>query len=102
MRMHGHAEHDPADYVVKELYEEYSKKDPVELFENVLLKGGVLDDDTVKKVRDDARQAAIAAPAQGARRPDARTERHRGRRVCRLTAGGRIMTATPTVSGCRA
>ena len=61
MRMHGHAEHDPADYVVKELFEEYSKKDPVELFENVLLKGGVLDDDTVKKVRDDARQAAIAA-----------------------------------------
>ena len=61
MRMHGHAEHDPADYVVKELFEEYSKKDPVELFEKVLLKGGVLDDDTVKKVRDDARQAAIAA-----------------------------------------
>jgi TPP-dependent pyruvate/acetoin dehydrogenase alpha subunit len=61
MRVHGHAEHDPADYVVKELYEEYSKKDPVELFEKVLLKGGVLDDDTVKKVRDDARQAAIAA-----------------------------------------
>jgi pyruvate dehydrogenase E1 component alpha subunit len=61
MRMHGHAEHDPADYVVKELYEEYSKKDPVELFENVLLKAGVLDADTAKKVRDDARQAAIAA-----------------------------------------
>ena len=61
MRMHGHAEHDPADYVVKELFEEYSKKDPVELFENVLLKGGVLDDDAVTKVRGDARQAAIAA-----------------------------------------
>ena len=27
----------------------------------MLLKGGVLDDDTVRKVRDDARQAAIAA-----------------------------------------
>ncbi len=61
MRMHGHAEHDPADYVVKELYEEYSDKDPVQLFENVLLKGGLLDDDTVKKIREDARQAAIAA-----------------------------------------
>ena len=33
----------------------------MELFENVLLKGGVLDDDAVKKVREDARQAAIAA-----------------------------------------
>jgi pyruvate dehydrogenase E1 component alpha subunit len=61
MRMHGHAEHDPADYVVKELYEEYGKRDPVELFENVLLKAGVLDDDAAKKVREDARQAAIAA-----------------------------------------
>ncbi len=61
MRMHGHAEHDPADYVPKELYEEWSKKDPVELFENVLLDAGVIDADTVKQVRVDARQAAIAA-----------------------------------------
>jgi pyruvate dehydrogenase E1 component alpha subunit len=61
MRMHGHAEHDPADYVLKELYEEYAKKDPVELFESVLLDAGVLDADTAKQVREDARQAAIAA-----------------------------------------
>ena len=61
MRMHGHAEHDPADYVVKELYEEYSKKDPVELFENVLISAGVLDDAAAKQVREDARQYAIAA-----------------------------------------
>src|SRR5512133_2492713 len=61
MRMHGHAEHDPADYVVKELYEEYAKKDPVELFEGVLVDAGVLDVDTAKQVREDARQFAIAA-----------------------------------------
>lgn len=61
MRMHGHAEHDPADYVVPELYAEYRTKDPVELFENVLLKAGVLDDDAVREVREDARQLAIAA-----------------------------------------
>ncbi|MCU1628147.1 MAG: dehydrogenase component [Pseudonocardia sp.] len=61
MRMHGHAEHDPADYVLKELYEEYSKKDPVELFENVLIEAGVLDVDAAKQVREDARQYAIAA-----------------------------------------
>ena len=61
MRMHGHAEHDPADYVLKELYEEYAKKDPVELYENVLLKAGVIDDDTVKQVREETRQVAIAA-----------------------------------------
>jgi TPP-dependent pyruvate/acetoin dehydrogenase alpha subunit len=61
MRMHGHAEHDPADYVPKEMYDEWSKKDPVELFENVLLQAGVLDTDTVKQIREDARQLAIAA-----------------------------------------
>jgi TPP-dependent pyruvate/acetoin dehydrogenase alpha subunit len=61
MRMHGHAEHDPADYVPQEMYDEWSKKDPVELFENVLVEAGVLDADGAKKVREDARQAAIAA-----------------------------------------
>ena len=61
MRMHGHAEHDPADYVPKEMYDEWSKKDPVELFENVLVEAGVLDADTAKQVREDARQLAIAA-----------------------------------------
>jgi TPP-dependent pyruvate/acetoin dehydrogenase alpha subunit len=61
MRMHGHAEHDPADYVLKELYEEYAKKDPVELFEGVLIDAGVLDVDAAKQVREDARQYAIAA-----------------------------------------
>jgi pyruvate dehydrogenase E1 component alpha subunit len=61
MRMHGHAEHDSADYVLKELYEEYAKKDPVELFEGVLVNAGVIDVDTAKQVREDARQFAIAA-----------------------------------------
>src|SRR3954462_5719372 len=61
MRMHGHAEHDPADYVPQEMYEEWARKDPVELFENVLVQAGVIDADTAKQVREDARQQAIAA-----------------------------------------
>jgi pyruvate dehydrogenase E1 component alpha subunit len=61
MRMHGHAEHDSADYVPKEMYDEWSKKDPVELFENVLIEAGILDADAAKTVRADARQFAIAA-----------------------------------------
>jgi TPP-dependent pyruvate/acetoin dehydrogenase alpha subunit len=61
MRMHGHAEHDSADYVPRELFEEWSKKDPVELFEKVLLDGGAIDGDTVKQVRESARQKAIDA-----------------------------------------
>lgn len=61
MRMHGHAEHDPADYVPREMFDEWAAKDPVELFEKVLLDAGVLDADAAKQVREDARQAAIAA-----------------------------------------
>src|SRR5215212_3367650 len=61
MRMHGHAEHDPADYVPRELFEEYRAKDPVELFEGTLLKAGVLDDAAAKSVRGQARQQAIDA-----------------------------------------
>jgi TPP-dependent pyruvate/acetoin dehydrogenase alpha subunit len=61
MRMHGHAEHDPADYVRKELYAEYAEKDPVQLYENVLLGADVLDAEWVTRIREDARQQAIAA-----------------------------------------
>jgi TPP-dependent pyruvate/acetoin dehydrogenase alpha subunit len=61
MRMHGHAEHDSADYVPREMLEEWGKKDPVELFEAVLLDHGVLDADTATKIRATARQRAIDA-----------------------------------------
>jgi len=61
MRMHGHAEHDPADYVPKAMYEEWAKKDPVELIEKVLLEAGVIDAETAAQVRKDARQVAIDA-----------------------------------------
>jgi TPP-dependent pyruvate/acetoin dehydrogenase alpha subunit len=61
MRMHGHAEHDPADYVPRELLEEWQKRDPVALFENVLLEHGILDEETAKEMRGAARQTAIEA-----------------------------------------
>ena len=61
MRMHGHAEHDPADYVPREMLEEWARKDPVELFEKRLLRGGVIDEDTAKQIREAARQQAIDA-----------------------------------------
>jgi len=61
MRMHGHAEHDPADYVPKELFEYWRTKDPVELFEKALIEGGVIDEAYAKEIRDQARQHAIAA-----------------------------------------
>jgi TPP-dependent pyruvate/acetoin dehydrogenase alpha subunit len=61
MRMHGHAEHDPADYVPREMLEEWSKKDPVELFERRLVEAGVLDDDRAAAIRESARKLAIDA-----------------------------------------
>jgi pyruvate dehydrogenase E1 component alpha subunit len=61
MRMHGHAEHDPADYVPREMLEEWQKRDPVAQFENVLLENGVINEEAAKQVRDSARQTAIDA-----------------------------------------
>ena len=61
MRMHGHAEHDPADYVPREMLEEWQKRDPVALFENVLLEHGLIDEETATKTREAARQKAIEA-----------------------------------------
>ena len=53
MRMHGHAEHDPADYVPREMFEEWRKKDPVELFERRLVdKRRASATPTAKETRD--------------------------------------------------
>ena len=86
MRMHGHAEHDPADYVPHAMYEEWSKKDPVELFEKVLLEAGV----DRRRHRGTGPQGRAAVrhrrATQGARRSDAGPEQHRGGRLCRLRA----------------
>ena len=61
MRMHGHAEHDPADYVPKEMYDEWSQEGPGRAVRERADRGRRLDADAAKKVREDARQAAIAA-----------------------------------------
>ncbi|MFY9933204.1 MAG: thiamine pyrophosphate-dependent dehydrogenase E1 component subunit alpha [Streptosporangiaceae bacterium] len=61
MRMHGHAEHDPADYVPREMVEEWQKRDPVVLYENTLTERGVIDAETATKIREAARQKAIQA-----------------------------------------
>ncbi len=61
LRMHGHAEHDPADYVPREMLEEWQKRDPVVLFENVLLEHGIIDEEPARKMREAARQKAIEA-----------------------------------------
>jgi len=41
MRMRGHAEHDPFDYVPKELLEDWEKKDPIKRTEALMLERGM-------------------------------------------------------------
>ncbi|HEX7464393.1 MAG TPA: thiamine pyrophosphate-dependent dehydrogenase E1 component subunit alpha [Actinomycetota bacterium] len=52
LRWRGHAGHDPAKYVPKELLDEYLlNKDPVKRFEQLLLSHGVVDDEAIQRVQ---------------------------------------------------
>lgn len=69
MRMLGHAGHDPFKYVPKELLEEWEKRDPVMLYEQKLLKEGVIDkthveqtDEEMKRIVDEALEFAENSP----------------------------------------
>lgn len=61
MRMHGHAEHDPADYVPKEMLDEWAKRDPVEEFAATLLKLDFASHDDIASLKQEVRQIAIDA-----------------------------------------
>ncbi len=69
MRMHGHAEHDPADYVPKELIEEWAKQDPIDLFEKRLLDAEILDAESAKAIKDAARKRVLADVAKARQDP---------------------------------
>jgi pyruvate dehydrogenase E1 component alpha subunit len=69
MRMHGHAEHDPADYVPKELFDEWSRRDPIELFERRLMAAGILDPDGAARIKDAARQRVLDEVARAREDP---------------------------------
>jgi pyruvate dehydrogenase E1 component alpha subunit len=64
MRMHGHAEHDPADYVPQDMLAEWAKRDPVEEFAATLLDLGVLDEEGVKTIKEEVHQVALDAREQ--------------------------------------
>ena len=53
MRMRGHAQHDPAEYVPKEMFDYWKARDPLERYEKLLTADGVLDAAT--KAEIDAR-----------------------------------------------
>lgn len=70
LRWKGHAGHDPAKYVPKEVLDDYTQnRDPVAKFEALLLKEGVVDDsdskqleERVKKEFDEAYEFAQQSP----------------------------------------
>jgi TPP-dependent pyruvate/acetoin dehydrogenase alpha subunit len=52
LRWRGHAGHDPAKYVPKHLLEDYMQnRDPVKRFQELLTKGGVVDEDAVGQLQ---------------------------------------------------
>ncbi|MDQ4042132.1 MAG: thiamine pyrophosphate-dependent dehydrogenase E1 component subunit alpha [Actinomycetota bacterium] len=65
MRMHGHAAHDDMRYVPRELLEEWSRRDPIELQERRLVERGVDVEALRAEVRatvDRATEEALAMP----------------------------------------
>ena len=80
LRMEGHAVHDDAFYVPKELFEEWARRDPIERYRTWLRENAELSDQEedeiaagVKRLLTDAIQRADESPL-----PDPST-RHRGR-----------------------
>lgn len=51
-RMRGHEEASGTKYVPQELFDKWSKKDPVKTYEQFLLKEGILNERTVEKIRN--------------------------------------------------
>jgi len=69
LRMEGHAVHDDAFYVPKELFEEWAKRDPIERFRTWLRENGELGEEEeagitgdVKKILNDAARRADESP----------------------------------------
>jgi TPP-dependent pyruvate/acetoin dehydrogenase alpha subunit len=65
MRMHGHGAHDDMRYVPKEMFEVWSKRDPIERYEATLREAGVDTDEiraSVKEELDRETEWALAQP----------------------------------------
>jgi TPP-dependent pyruvate/acetoin dehydrogenase alpha subunit len=65
MRMHGHGAHDDMRYVPKEMFEVWSKRDPIERYEKTLRDAGIDTDEiraSVKEELDRETEWALAQP----------------------------------------
>ena len=63
MRMLGHAIHDGAEYVPRELLAEWEAKDPVQRFAQRLLEGGLATEEELEAIRQRAREEVLDAIA---------------------------------------
>ncbi len=63
MRMLGHAIHDGAEYVPRELLAEWEAKDPVQRFAQRLLEGGLATEEELEAIRRRAREEVLDAIA---------------------------------------
>jgi TPP-dependent pyruvate/acetoin dehydrogenase alpha subunit len=77
MRMHGHGAHDDMSYVPREMLEEWSKRDPIDLYGERLTSEHGFDPDEVERIRSEVRSyveecagKALASPMPD---PDAAT-----------------------------
>ncbi|MGH2957417.1 MAG: thiamine pyrophosphate-dependent dehydrogenase E1 component subunit alpha [Solirubrobacterales bacterium] len=69
MRMHGHGAHDDMSYVPDELFEEWSQRDPIELYSKRLVDEHGFEPDEVESIRrsvaeyvDECTERALASP----------------------------------------
>lgn len=69
MRMRGHAVHDPADYVPRELLEEWAARDPIDRFERHLGESGLLDGDKRASIHARVEREIDAAVAEAESSP---------------------------------
>ena len=69
MRMRGHAIHDDAKYVPEEMFETWEQRDPILLFSQRLRAAGLLDDDTVAKIRQEVRAEVDEATEDATAQP---------------------------------
>lgn len=69
MRMQGHAAHDTAWYVPKEMLKEWKKRDPVEQFERKLLQNGIIDEMKKRTVTEEVQRLVSNAVAQAESSP---------------------------------
>jgi pyruvate dehydrogenase E1 component alpha subunit len=61
MRMHGHGAHDDMRYVPKELFEEWEKRDPIELYAKRLTSELGFSNDEVESIRESVKQEVAGA-----------------------------------------